>query len=90
VLARAGLQLSGFQMPSYLADFLTYGCVVDCSALEREFGWRPAHTTRETLAAFASAQEYGFEPPYEGPQEYELSMYLQRRRQAGLPLRVVK
>ncbi len=90
VLARTGLQLSGFQMPGYLADFLTYGCVVDCAALEQDLGWRPAHTTRETLAAFADALEGGFEMPSEGPQEYELSMYLQRRRQAGLPLHVLR
>lgn len=89
VVARTLLRATGFEMPAYLADFLTYGCVVDCARLERQFGWRPAHTTRDTLAAFAGA-DAALPPAALGPQEYELSQYLQRRRRAGRPVHVLK
>ncbi len=88
--ARAGLRITGFDMPSHLADFLAYGCVVDCAALEHQFGWRPGHTTRETLDAFVNAPEGAAENRALGPQEYELSTYLQRRRRTGRPVHVLK
>ncbi len=87
VLARAGLRVRGFDMPASLADLLTHGCVVDTSALEAEFGWRPAHTTRETLSDFVRGAARGFEARALGPQEYELSKYLQQRRRGGRPVR---
>jgi UDP-glucose 4-epimerase len=90
VLARSALRGAGVEMPAFLADFLTYGCVVDTTALERQFGWRPAHTTHDTLAEFVNAGREGVEAPVLGPQEYELSMYLQRRRRVGRPVRVLK
>ncbi len=80
-LARTQLRLSGFEMPAYLADFLCYGCVVATDAIEQEFGWRPVHSTRETLLGYARGGN--LEAPALGPQEYELSMYLQRRRRRG-------
>ena len=80
-VARALLRASGFDLPGYLADFLCHGCVVDSSAIERQFGWRPAHTTRDTLLDFVRGDRY--EMPAMGPQEYELSAYLQRRRKSG-------
>ena len=79
--ARVLLRATGFDLPPYLADFLCHGCVVDSSAMERQFGWRPAHTTRATLLDFVRGDV--FEMPAVGPQEYELSAYLQRRRKAG-------
>jgi len=82
-IARAGLRLRGFDMPAYLADFLCYGCVVDADALEHEFGWRPVHSTRETLLDFVESGGVEAHPAL-GPQEYELSAYLQRRRRRGL------
>lgn len=86
-VARLALRGTGFDMPSYLADYLCYGSVVDSSALERQFGWRPAHTTRDTLLDFVRGEV--FEMPHVGPQEYELSAYLQRRRKAGRLVRTV-
>jgi len=80
-LARAVLRLQGFDMPPYLADFLCYGCVVDIDALEAEFGWRPGHTSRDTLLDFVGGA--ALDQPPAGPQEYELSAYLQRRRRRG-------
>jgi UDP-glucose 4-epimerase len=80
-IARAALRLQGFDMPAYLADFLCYGCVVDVDAIEAEFGWRPAHTTRDTLLDFIGGG--ALDQPSAGPQEYELSAYLQRRRRRG-------
>jgi len=77
-LARAGLRATGYDLPASIADFLAYGCVVDIDLLEREFGWRPPHTTLETLLQFLGRGES--EPLSTGPQEYELSQYLQRRR----------
>lgn len=80
-VARALLRASGFDMPAYLADFLCYGVVVDSGAMERQFGWRPARTTRDTLLDFVRGD--AFSMPAAGPQEYELAAYLQRRRKAG-------
>jgi UDP-glucose 4-epimerase len=77
-IARGELRATGFEMPAPLADFLAYGCVVDTGALEREFGWLPPRTTRDTLLEFLGRG--AAEPPTSGPQEYELSQYLQRRR----------
>lgn len=80
-LTRLLLRGSGFDMPAHLSDLLCYGCVVDGGALEQEFGWRPARTTRDTLLDFVRGD--AFEMPTVGPQEYELAAYLQRRRKAG-------
>lgn len=80
-IARTALRATGFNMPAYLADFLCHGCVVDSHALEQEFGWRPAYTTRETLLDFLRGG--AFDMPATGPQEHELAAYLQRRRRAG-------
>lgn len=82
-LARSALRLRGFDMPAYLADFLCYGCVVDTEAMAEEFGWRPERSTRETLHDFVRRGGVE-EQPSLGPQEYELSAYLQRRRRRGL------
>ena len=59
-------------------------------ALEAQFGWRPAHTTLDTLSEFVGAADGAVEVPTFGPQEYELSMYLQRRRRVGRPVHLVK
>ena len=84
-LARAGLKATGFDLPAAIADFLAYGCVVDIDAIEAEFGWRPPHTTRDTLHDFLARGDA--EPPTSGPQEYELSQYLQRRRRLAAAAR---
>ena len=89
-LARGALGAAGVEMPAFLADFLAYGCVVDTAALEVQFGWRPGHTTHDTLVDFTRAGGDAGETPVLGPQEYELSTYLQRRRRVGRPVRVVR
>jgi UDP-glucose 4-epimerase len=80
-MARTELRLTGFDMPASIADFLIYGCVVDIDPIEREFGWRPPHTTRDTLHDFLQ-RGTDSELPTTGPQEYELSQYLLHRRRA--------
>jgi UDP-glucose 4-epimerase len=42
-------------IPPDLVDFLTYGRGVDTTALADTFGYRPRHTTDETLAEFAAS-----------------------------------
>lgn len=71
---------TGARVPTHLCDLLMFGSVVDCTRLEAEFGWRPAHSSREAMDLFARGQtEEAFETP-SPPQEYELQVYLQRRR----------
>ncbi|HKW06429.1 MAG TPA: NAD-dependent epimerase/dehydratase family protein [Candidatus Dormibacteraeota bacterium] len=84
--SRAGLKtIAGIDMPAHLADFLTYGSVMDCSRLFAEFGWKPAFSSRQAMDALAlGKQTEQIEPP-SPPQEYELQVYLQaRRRRARL------
>jgi UDP-glucose 4-epimerase len=80
-LARFGLKaVTGVDLPGYLADVLAFGSVADCNRLEVEFGWRPAHSTRAVMDALARGKvEEVVEAP-SPPQEYELQVYLQRRR----------
>jgi UDP-glucose 4-epimerase len=71
---------TGVNLPGHLLDALLHGSVVDCSRLQAEFGWSPAHSTREVMDGFARGH---MEDPVESPsppQEYELQVYLQRRR----------
>jgi len=79
--SRVAVRLAtGVRIPVHMADLLAHGSVVDCSRLQTEFGWRPAYSTRAVLDAFALGQT---EEPIESPsppQEYELQVYLQRRR----------
>jgi UDP-glucose 4-epimerase len=42
-------------IPPDLVEFLTYGRGVDTTALADTFGYRPRHSTAETLEAFAAA-----------------------------------
>ena len=84
--SRAGLKtIAGIDMPAHLADFLTYGSMMDCSRLFAEFGWKPAFSSRQAMDALAlGKQTEQIEPP-SPPQEYELQVYLQaRRRRARL------
>ena len=85
--SRLGLKrLAGVDLPGHLADFLSYGSVMDCSRLEAEFGWRPAYSSRQTIDALALGRaEEQIEPP-SPPQEYELQKYLQQRRRRVLRL----
>jgi len=74
---------TGARVPSHLCGLLMHGSVVDCSRLHSEFAWKPAHTSREAMDLFARGQaEEPIEVP-SPPQEYELQVYLQRRRREG-------
>jgi UDP-glucose 4-epimerase len=88
VLPPAGLWLSGLairsttglSLPGHLVELLMHGSVLDCSRLQAEFGWRPAHSSRAVMDGYAlGLTEEPLESP-SPPQEYELQVYLQRRR----------
>ena len=85
-LSRVGLKtIAGIDMPAHLADFLTYGSVMDCSRLFAEFGWKPAFSSRQAMDALARGKHTEQIEPPSPPQEYELQVYLQaRRRRARL------
>jgi UDP-glucose 4-epimerase len=71
---------TGVNLPGHLVDVLLHGSVVDCSRLKAEFGWLPAHSTRAVMNGFAlGLTEEPLEAP-SPPQEFELQVYLQRRR----------
>jgi UDP-glucose 4-epimerase len=71
---------TGVNLPGHLVDVLLHGSVVDCSRLKAEFGWSPLQSTRAVMDGFALGQtEEPIETP-SPPQEYELQVYLQRRR----------
>lgn len=83
-LARLGLRaLAGVDLPAHLADFAAFGSVIDCSRLEAEFRWRPAHSSRGVMDALARGKEIEPVDAPSPPQEYELQVYLQRRRREG-------
>jgi UDP-glucose 4-epimerase len=80
-VSRLGLKmLAGIDMPAHLADFLAYGCVIDCSRLAAEFKWRPAYSSRQAMDALARGRQMEQIEPPSPPQEYELQVYLQQRR----------
>ena len=80
-LSRLALRtVTGVDMPSHLADVVSFGSVMDCSRLEAEFGWRPAHTSRATMEALARGKQVEVIEAPSPPQEYELQVYLQQRR----------
>ncbi len=80
-LARFGLRaVTGIDLPGHLADVLAYGSVVDCSKLAAEFGWTPAYNTRAVMDALARGKDEEVIEAPSPPQEYELQVYLQRRR----------
>ena len=82
-IARFGLQaVTGVVLPGHLADLLTYGSVADCSRLAAEFGWSPAYSTRAVMDEFARGKDAEVIEAPSPPQEYELQVYLQRRRRA--------
>jgi len=62
---------------------IAFGSVVDCSKLETEFGWRPAYRSRAVMDALARGKDLEVIEAPSPPQEYELQVYLQRRRRAA-------
>jgi UDP-glucose 4-epimerase len=71
---------AGIRIPRHIADQLMHGSVVDCARLHTEFGWKPAYTTRAVMDAFARGLTEEIVEAPSPPQEYELQVYLQRRR----------
>ncbi len=71
---------TGVNLPGHLLDVLVHGSVVDCTRLEREFGWSPSFSTRAVMDGFAHGLTEELVESPSPPQEYELQVYLQRRR----------
>ena len=55
---------------------------MDCSRLAAAFGWRPAYSSRAVMDALATGKDAEIIEAPSPPQEYELQVYLQRRRRA--------
>jgi UDP-glucose 4-epimerase len=72
--------LAGVNLPSHLADVIAYGSVMDCSRLEAALGWKPAYSSRAVMDALARGKDLEVIEAPSPPQEYELQVYLQRRR----------
>lgn len=68
------------QLQAHLADVIAFGSVVDCSKLEAEFGWKPSYSSRAVMDALARGKDLEVIEAPSPPQEYELQVYLQRRR----------
>jgi UDP-glucose 4-epimerase len=75
--------LAGVNLPSHLADVIAYGSVMDCSRLEAHFGWKPAFSSRAVMDALARGKDLEVVEAPSPPQEYELQVYLQRRRRVA-------
>jgi UDP-glucose 4-epimerase len=72
--------LTGVNLPAHLADVIAYGSVMDCARLEAAFGWKPAYSSRAVMDALARGKDLEVIEAPSPPQEYELQVYLQRRR----------
>ena len=84
-MARVGLRaLTGIFLPGHLADVLAFGSVADCARLAAEFGWSPAYSTRAVMDGFARGKAAEVIEAPSPPQEYELQVFLQRRRRQEL------
>ena len=59
---------------------IAFGSVMDCSRLETEFGWRPVQSSRDVMDGLARGKNVEVIEAPSPPQEYELQVYLQRRR----------
>jgi UDP-glucose 4-epimerase len=75
--------LTGVKLPAHLSDVIAFGSVMDCSRLQAAFGWKPAYSSRAVMDALASGKDLEVVEAPSPPQEYELQVYLQRRRREG-------
>lgn len=83
-LARLVLRAAtGVDLPAHLADFVAFGSVADTARLEAAFRWKPAHSSRGVMDSLARGKDVEAVESPSPPQEYELQVYLQRRRRAG-------
>jgi UDP-glucose 4-epimerase len=71
---------TGVNLPGHLLDVLLHGSVMDCSRLRSEFGWSPERSSRAVMDGFARGLAVEQVEAPSPPQEYELQVYLQRRR----------
>jgi UDP-glucose 4-epimerase len=84
-MARFALRaMTGIFLPGHLADVLAFGSVADCARLAEEFDWSPAYSTRAVMDSFARGKEAEVIEAPSPPQEYELQVFLQRRRRQAL------
>jgi UDP-glucose 4-epimerase len=82
-LARLALRtFARLDLPAHLADFIAFGSVLDCSRLESTFGWKPTYTSRAVIDALARGKDIELIEAPSPPQEFELQVYLQKRRRA--------
>jgi UDP-glucose 4-epimerase len=82
-LARLGLRtIVRLDLPAHLADFIAYGSVLDCSRLESTFRWKPTYSSRGVIDALARGKNIELIEAPSPPQEFELQVYLQKRRRA--------
>jgi len=72
--------LTHVELQAHLAGVIAFGSVMDCSKLEAEFGWKPTYTSRAVMDALARGKTLEVIEAPSPPQEYELQVYLQRRR----------
>jgi UDP-glucose 4-epimerase len=79
-IGRLALRSIGIDMPEHLGDVLAYGSVADCTRLALTFGWKPAYNTRAVMDSLARGKDEEVIEAPSPPQEYELQVYLQRRR----------
>ncbi|GAC1472682.1 MAG: NAD-dependent epimerase/dehydratase family protein [Candidatus Dormibacteraceae bacterium] len=80
-LTRIALRaLTGVDIQAHLARVIAFGSVADTSRLEREFGWKPGFTSRAVMDGLARGKTLEVIETPSPPQEYELQVYLQRRR----------
>jgi len=75
--------LTRIDLPAHMADVLTFGSVADCGRFAAAFGWKPSVNTRGVMDKLARGKESDILEAPSPPQEYELQVYLQRRRRAG-------
>ena len=82
-LARFGLRsLARLDLPAHLAEFIAFGSVLDCSRLESTFGWKPTYSSRAVIEHLARGKTVELIEAPSPPQEFELQVYLQKRRRA--------
>ncbi|HYM96865.1 MAG TPA: NAD-dependent epimerase/dehydratase family protein, partial [Candidatus Sulfotelmatobacter sp.] len=80
-MARLALRGAGrINLPAHLVDVIAFGSVMDGARLEEEFAWRPHHSSREVIDGLARGKLVEAIEMPSPPQEYELQVYLQRRR----------
>jgi UDP-glucose 4-epimerase len=80
-MARLALRtLTRVDVQAHLADVIAFGSVTDCSRLEATFGWKPVHSSRAVMDGLARGKDLEVIEAPSPPQEYELQVYLQRRR----------